>query len=539
MFGNSGDHDVELKNLLKSTESSNDPLPEAVKHRLWAQISSLRAEIDLIDSSTTASHRLEHSPDSASLHHHRSVKSALLTKLEASLSPIRNLPREIIGEILALCVSPTVRITTLSKPTDPPWNITQICSVWRGVALGLSSLWNCISVEFSCDRQTECVHFTTLLNASLSRTGDTSIWLDISVAMFYDDPVCETFLDSLIDVVRPYVGRLNHLEIQPADIFRPILGLPSGMVDALESLNLEFSREDGDSPFLFTLGDGLTNNITAFENAPNLQHVSLTSQFAEMDLSAFLFPWPQLTQLILLNTHVNFAHGHAVLRQCTNLVHCTIVIAPDYNCDITGIPPTHLPNLVSLNVQARMEDETHGLFLQPFILPSLRDLAVVSVDGGEWAGVDVTNLLKRSKITKLDRFDSDCVRPEDLYDILTEFPAVVERFWISFSRMQIRSNGSESSIDEVLTAIALGELAPNTKKLLIGLEDAWSEPPRPIVLIRCHPEEMQPAFKDFWLGLRNMGLAWIAKYGPNDGSVAFVICDNRNVLGVDGFLVNG
>jgi hypothetical protein len=259
-----GKTNATVLDLLRIVESSNAPLLDAEKRQLRALISSLPKYIDPIHS--TISHR--QSRDFVSPH---TAKSALLLRLEAALSPIRDLPLEIIAEILSSCVLEPINLTVLA-PENAPWNLTQICSVWRGVALGLPTLWNDIVVEFPCNKDNKCVHLRNILEIFLSRAGNSTISLNMSATTFRAyNPFCQPFIDSIINCVQPHVTQLKVLELHPSEIFLPILELPSGVAQALEVVSLEFDKDGIDLPL--KSGDGLTDNITIFETAPKLRFV--------------------------------------------------------------------------------------------------------------------------------------------------------------------------------------------------------------------------------------------------------------------------
>ena len=475
--------DIQLEELLKSAESSNAPLPDVATRQLRGLILCLHRDIDLINS--TNSH-----PDSLPLHN---GKSSLLTRLEAAVSPIRGLPVEIIGEILSSCISSDTAVNLAT--TRPLWNLTQICSVWRDVALRLPNLWNNIAVEFPCYNQWRCVCLKALLETFLSRTGNTTFSLDMSTTMSDDhDLFCQPFVNSVIDCIRPHIGRLRSLKLLSPAVFMSIMTLPSGMVEALVSVCLVFIGEDGDSPFSLESGDGLTDRITTFDGASNLREVTLISRFSEMHLAVFRFPWSQLTHLVVLESHVHFVDGHEALRQCMCLVYCDIGIASDDCCDAAGtLPPTLLPNLTLLAVHAHSGEEMHGLFLQPFILPSLQRLKLVSEDLSPWSELNVIYLIKRSKPMNFDYFHSTGLRPREVSVILTEFPLIKE--------LSLCFNAREStiSLDALVTTIARGRLAPNIQLFeLEGQEDGilWrNRVPLPLrIRLRCHPREVRQGF---------------------------------------------
>ena len=482
-----------VEKLLRSAESSNVPLPDIAKRQLRVVISSVRNDISLLDSTALHSSRF------VSLHHE---KSALLMRLNAAISPIKDLPQEIIAEIISSCVSSTVHLAALG-PNESPWNLTQICSVWRHIALTTPSLWNDITVQFPCHQECESAHLRGMLEIFLSRAGNLPISLDISAAMFYDyNPFCSPFIDSIIDIVRPHVGRLQSLELQPPWVFMPLLELPGGVVRALESVTLVFAKEDGDSPPFFGHGDGLTSNITAFEAAPDLRSVYLISQYADMHLNAFRLPWAQLTHLTILETYVDFADGHEVLRQCTSLISCSIGVATDDFC-VPTISPTILRNLESLTVHAYDEEGTHGRFLEPFILPCLRHLELTSENNAPWSEMNVAPLIRRSSPAKLESFHSTAMTPRDVSAVLAEVPLLKELSICFLGREPDRS------LDALVTAIARGDLVPNVQKLDLDLQDTYTwgrQPPKPCITIQCHPGEMRQGIWDSCSKLRTQGI---------------------------------
>ena len=501
------DEDAAVQKLLRIADSSNAPLPDAAKGQLRALISSLRKDIDPVYSTISHPHS----------RHFVSGKSALLARLEAAVSPIRDLPLEIIAEILSLCVLEPVHLSNLA-PKHPPWNITQICSIWRGVALGLPSLWNDIVVEFLFVDQEECIQQWNLLATFLSRAGNSTISLNMFASMFHDyNPFCQHFIDSIINCVRPHVTQLKVLELQPPEVFIPILELPSGMVGALEVVSLVFGGEEGDSPSSFESGDGLTDNITIFDAAPNLHSVTLISQHAYMYPTAFRFPWSQLTHLAILETYVDFKSGHEMLRQCTSLVSCSIGVAVDVVCD-ASLPPTLLPNLISLTVHAYYQMEKHGRFLQPFVLPSLQHLELASPNRAPWSEMHVTHLIRRSKPAKFERFRCSALTVRDVSAILSEVPLLKE-----LSLCFPRSEPLDPSLDALITAIACGTLVPNIQSFELKVNTIGDWPQIPRITVYCRREEIRPCFWDFWDKL------------PKQKIVDVIIQADGVILGMNGY----
>lgn len=65
---------------------------------------------------------------------------------QQSSSPISALPAELLAEIFIFCL-PTDRYP-IPTPTDAPLLLTQVCSLWRSVAISLPGLWTAIHIKF-------------------------------------------------------------------------------------------------------------------------------------------------------------------------------------------------------------------------------------------------------------------------------------------------------------------------------------------------------------------------------------------------------
>jgi hypothetical protein len=170
----------------------------------------------------------------------------------------------------------------------------------------------------------------------------------------------------------------------------------------------------------------------------------------------------------------------------------------DVVCDAT-LPPTLLPNLISLTVHAYYEVEKHGRFLQPFILPSLQHLELASPNHAPapWSEMHVTHLIRRSKPAKFECFRCTALTVRDVSAILTEVPLLKE-----LSLCFRLGRESDPSLDALITAIARGNLVPNIRSFeleVIQVNAVGLWPRRmPRITVHCRPEEIRPSFRDFW-----------------------------------------
>ncbi|KAJ6526629.1 hypothetical protein DFH09DRAFT_1285884 [Mycena vulgaris] len=82
-----------------------------------------------------------------------------MNQLTRILSPIRRLPLEIIGEIF-LYFSPSSHVdwqnTRKRHRVILPWELGQICRLWRTVALSLGQLWSVLDISFGRRTPSKC-----------------------------------------------------------------------------------------------------------------------------------------------------------------------------------------------------------------------------------------------------------------------------------------------------------------------------------------------------------------------------------------------
>jgi F-box-like len=380
----------------------------------------------------------------------RMRKTALLVKLKSALSPIKELPHEILFTIFLYCISGTTKLPLLRSST--PWNLIHVCSKWREVALQVPNLWNVISVSFSFDRQPEFTRITNMLDAFLSRTGNALISLEIMAEHIKSSPhnSLDPFCKSIEDIVRPYAGRLRHLLIRPPDQFRALFGQQADAINVLESVSLHVAH--------FVDGvDATTAGIAIPGGTYNLRKVTVSTDSATLDLDTLLFPWAQLTELRILNTIVTYAGCHAALRQCPNLTSFTLSIVPDDLACRAEIPVTRLKNLTSLTVMGSA-DGRHGQFLRPFILPSLKEFVITGGPSAHWLGLP--SLITRSSCT-LERFEAVEFWTHEMLEFLRQVPSLIE--------LSLRCSYSSFLLKEFIPNISL---IPNLQILKCDVDNA-------------------------------------------------------------------
>lgn len=383
----------------------------------------------------------------------RVKKTALLVKLKSALSPVKELPYELLAKIFSYSITGTVKLPL--QRSSAPWNLIHVCSKWRGVALQVSNLWNDISISFSSDRQEEFARITNMLEVFLSRTGNVPISLEILAEHIQSSPLSnpDAFCTSIEDIVRPHAGRLRHLLIRPPDQFGALFGQPAHAPNVLESLSLYVAHfADG--------ANATTAGITIPGGAHNLRKITISTDSATIDVDSLLFPWAQLTELRILNTVVTYAGCHAALRQCPNLVSFALGIVPNDRACLAQIPNTRLTHLESLTVMSRAEGE-HGHFLHPFILPSLKEFVITGGRQTYWLGLPA--LITRSSCS-LKRFEAVDFSTLELLEFLLAIPSLTE--W------SVRSTYSSYFLKHIIPQISRDSLVPNLQVLKCDLDSA-------------------------------------------------------------------
>lgn len=239
-------------------------------------------------------------------------------KLTGTISTIRELPNEVIAEIFLHLVLETVIIY---KPIDrslAPWNISQVCSRWREVALSVSTLWNDVDVDFSLADTNDQDILTQKLGMFLSHSGQAPISLCVSAK---PPAPSLALLLRLMDILTPYQNRLHHLDLEPAEIIPVIEDFSPNLIKSVKSLELWFNTELRMSP---PYGGPLDLTSLQF---PALRKVTLT--LLKPAHVHFHLPWAHLTYLRMDNITFTNRSSHQILSQCHNLVTCSLELPND------------------------------------------------------------------------------------------------------------------------------------------------------------------------------------------------------------------
>jgi hypothetical protein len=257
------------------------------------------------------------------------------------LSPVRQMPPELICEILCLTLDSDDEYD-MSKPRPPPpWRLGHVCRSWRLAALGYTQFWSSIVIPAAASRSEDC----PMIEAQLLRSANAPL----KICWKVDDKDSRNVDPQVADLVVAHCSRWVALRLdvycsRSSDALSWLLPV-NGRLSSLEKLEVINGR-------VAVIPD-------VFSDAPNLRHV-LLSDPAPHDVISI--PWGQITHYrgsyrgrSLLN----------ILHATPNLVQCSVSFADTLDPD--GLSPVTLPHLRRFC----MDDPT---YLVHFTAPSLENL---------------------------------------------------------------------------------------------------------------------------------------------------------------------
>jgi hypothetical protein len=245
---------------------------------------------------------------------------------EGTLSPLRRMPIELLSLIFVFAF----RFTYL-EPT--PWTASQVCHLWRTVALSQSSFWATINLDFGrmskMDRKTSTPF---RLKAQLKRSGTLPLRLDFACRYKFASAEKESVL---LDILAQHSTRW-----ETARLFGPLymfngLACIRGNLPLLCKLQVLCHPPDPDNE----------RPVDVFELAPNLRNVTVNMEDFHEDPVHVLLPFPGLQQYAARDTFDSHLRN---LASTSNLVECALDV--DDSSDIS-VPPAKLvalPHLLHL-----------------------------------------------------------------------------------------------------------------------------------------------------------------------------------------------
>ncbi|KAJ7186638.1 hypothetical protein C8R46DRAFT_1057619, partial [Mycena filopes] len=267
----------------------------------------------------------------------RVARDTVQARLDAFKYPVLSLPNEVVCEIFTQFL-PTYPLRPPLVGPESPTLLTQICHLWREIAIGMPTLWRAIELSR---------YFP-----SISRqAGSLSVPLSMRIGS-WDTSLT---LAELLPAVLPHRARWEYLDV---NVTRSELIAIVGPMPFLRQLNLTVeSTDDFDKDPVAFLDVPLLRNVTLHDETT--WHITL--------------PWAQITSLTLYQVYPQ--ECSPLLVQTCNLVHCRLYLL-NINHRVV-FPHVSLPHLETLTMMAKGRGTYPVLgYLDNFVLPALLTLQI-------------------------------------------------------------------------------------------------------------------------------------------------------------------
>ncbi|KAJ2921237.1 hypothetical protein H1R20_g15855, partial [Candolleomyces eurysporus] len=228
---------------------------------------------------------------------HREIDRVITTH-QGLIHPVRLIPREILTQIFIHSL-PSTHLPVIST-SQVPLSLTQVCRIWRAVALSTPSLWASIHIPIPRG-QTRLLH----LAATRNRRRCLTWWLDgakgrdpLSISLHWPKALQETYgtRQDFPRTIITYSHHIRELELDlPDDNLRLIINTEPQAWPALEKLTLRLPSLPGD----VARGAGVAN--ASIWRAPMLRRVVWES----VDDSFFQLPvkYESLKEIVLAGSN--------------------------------------------------------------------------------------------------------------------------------------------------------------------------------------------------------------------------------------------
>ncbi|EAU87160.2 hypothetical protein CC1G_05849 [Coprinopsis cinerea okayama7 len=312
------------ESILHSSFVPNDDEAVAVRDYIQhskASLSNLDTEIERLRASLQA------------LEFRRLTLQEDIAQHEASLSPLRRLPPEILSEIFLYAQGDATvswpRVDTTGA-SDIPWKFGRVCSYWRTVFMSLPKLWSRINIDLSTVRlaSLEANHPVQaraheFLQACLHRSGTEPLWISLRYqpggvggpGRAQDDRTAE-LASSLLAVLVGDAERWQDVALDLDNLFsyRSILAATRDRLPILHALSLSSSGNLAPAPRPWQA-------IESFLNAPRLTRLTLNN--IAHPTHHLRMPWGQLKYLRSKGSTFLEGEFSRILKECVLLEEFT------------------------------------------------------------------------------------------------------------------------------------------------------------------------------------------------------------------------
>ncbi|TFK33712.1 hypothetical protein BDQ12DRAFT_404407 [Crucibulum laeve] len=319
----------------------------------------------------------------------QSQRQNIISYIEAQrslFSQIRTIPDEILVEIFLAC---SHSISIAAGPIGFPWNLTQVCSRWRRIALSCTPLWSDLHLDQSSFPKHSPLRLDSmreLFDLCLQRSSEQLLSLRVVFSSFSHFP----FLDRLLSTSH----RWERLTFFTGPMgFQPLNILKDNVPELRHLIIYDLHCADqGDT-------------VVAFQDAPKLTHVSLIHFRSALGL--FKLPWNQLTH-ISLRAQLNYREYVQLLRLFQNITNLDVrgVTLRDSITESDTMTCIELPRVQTFSLEWFSDIK---FILQPLRLPNLTTLSILVGDYTDKPDIKpISDLLNHSSshLKKLDVYGS-------------------------------------------------------------------------------------------------------------------------------------
>ncbi|KAJ3523724.1 hypothetical protein NMY22_g11311 [Coprinellus aureogranulatus] len=349
-----------------------------------------------------------------------------INEFQALLSPVRALPTDILGEIFLACLNVYLEEDPAARMGKHPAGIlSQVCKLWRELALGMPKIWSVIDVwlpkhplrilrkryriPFDClPEKEQCVwnqryedwdRTVRALGEMAQRYSTLSGSEALTVAFSAKDapqllPLTGMLggIESVVDAIMSFLHRVENLTLKLGfeyhlSSLNPFLRCDPQSLQKLRSARLDIKLRDN-------LGGDDSNDDLFDLRGPLLTNLELKSRWFYVQKMQSGIDWAALTELSLcalgrsdiVTPPIEEAMG--ILRRCPQLVQCELELEHDNPHTLPDLVqpefhPINLPHLRRLTIHGY---GVHFTMANTLHLPSLEDLAIIDLGRDPYNG---------------------------------------------------------------------------------------------------------------------------------------------------------
>ncbi|KAK7043203.1 hypothetical protein VNI00_008557 [Paramarasmius palmivorus] len=283
----------------------------------------------------------------------------------ALISPIRQVHADILRGIFNKCI-PESGFPACSA-RDAPLLLTEVCRLWREVAISTPTLWNRIHIGLptlghlpTTDKFCSYMHlWRDGIQTWLQRSGTVPLVLSISGAVDWDmeEETARRFHGDVARQLLPYASRWKSLSLSVPDRIWTALTESTVELTSLEELKSRHPHSDED----------YDNSLKAvLQRAPSLHKLKLEQLYPDLPVR-----WNCMTEIVLRPSSwprdrlITAEAIQLLSSSCSSLRHFTVCIYVATQDPLDTFSPVILPNLQTLNIDAEGPSPTTDSFWAP------------------------------------------------------------------------------------------------------------------------------------------------------------------------------